>query len=218
MDPCTTLDTQFYVVRLSGGKALAVAEVPIIGSLPLEPFELTMLTNVRMDSFNGHAKWSNGKDGGREVQIDFEWFDYINDRPDTKPSCAIVPLARGDGILEFEPVDEAEAKDAMVLCDLDYWRTTETHKHSSNACLGIKMTYAGKAIEDEVVFPSLEEKPVGWERRLHKQVGGVIGAVKSVLNTPIRGRLIEQEGSGWMMESVESEPEPKRLAHFKTKS
>lgn len=217
MDPCTLLDTQFYVVRISGGKALAVAEVPIVGGVPLNKFELTMLTTVRMDSFNGHAKWSNGLDGGREVQVDFEWFDYINDRPDTKPSCAIALLARGDGILEFEPVDETEAKDAMVLCDLDYWRATEAHKHSSNSCIGIKMTYAGKAIEDEAVFPSLEEKPVGWERRLHRQVGGVLGAVKSVLTTPIRGRFIEQDSSGWMIEET-PEDEPKQLVHFKAKS
>ena len=157
LDPCTMAPTQFFIMRKMGGDAFGVIEVPKMASVPLNGFELTMLASCHMDNHYTRCEWSNGKDRGEEVEIHFSWRDWI---------CDDRPTSDGAGILfsdhmgvAFEPVEEEEAISSALLGYLDYYRTTEIHKHGNTSALNIQCKYVGKVEPGDNCWPTIPEEP-----------------------------------------------------------
>ena len=158
LDPCTLTPTQCYVMRAVGGDAFGIIEIPKMASVPLAGFNLGMLSSCHMDNHYTRCEWSNGKDRGEEIEIEFHWRDWICEgRPQS--DGAGVLFADGMGI-EFEPVTREEAMSNGILAYLDYYRTTAIQKSSNTMPLSITCKYVGKIEPASTDFPKIPEEPV----------------------------------------------------------
>jgi hypothetical protein len=149
MNICDMADCQFYLFRDPDTKdGLAIMEIPITQCMPNSPritsLTLTGLTEIYLYESKSWVGWQGHAHDGHSkiIKMKISWEDSIVDKH--IPDSFKWMVGREDSAeIHLECIDEASAKTALVIAQLDHYRAKEIVARNDSETT-LEMVYVGK--------------------------------------------------------------------------